>query len=106
MHRRLVYIYLLNVPCFSSRFFNKIKRTSHLGRMLALSQEILRSWDCKQCNLPDQTALWNSLVIEQSGLGIKCLLMAARVNTDAFRHLPYFPAKISARANGGHLSIK
>ena len=36
-----VYIYLLNVPSFSSRYFNKIKRTSHLGRELALSLEIL-----------------------------------------------------------------
>ena len=41
VHRRLVYIYLLNVPSFSSRYFNKIKRTSRLGRMLALSLEIL-----------------------------------------------------------------
>ena len=41
MHRRLVYIYLLNVPSFSSRYFNKIKRTSSLGRLLALSLEIL-----------------------------------------------------------------
>ena len=41
MHRRLVYIYLLNVPSFSSRYFNKIKRTSPLGRLLALSLEIL-----------------------------------------------------------------
>ena len=42
VHRRLVYIYLLNVPSFSSRYFNKIKRTSRLGRLLALSLEILR----------------------------------------------------------------
>ena len=41
MHGRLVYIYLLNVPSFSSRYFNKIKRTSRLGRLLALSLEIL-----------------------------------------------------------------
>ena len=41
MHRRPVYIYLLNVPSFSSRYFNKIKRTSRLGRLLALSLEIL-----------------------------------------------------------------
>ena len=41
MHRELVYIYLLNVPSFSSRYFNKIKRTSRLGRLLALSLEIL-----------------------------------------------------------------
>ena len=39
--RRLVYIYLLNVPSFSSRYLNKIKRTSRLGRSLALSLEIL-----------------------------------------------------------------
>ena len=38
---RLVYIYLLNVPSFSSRYFNKIKGTSRLGRLLALSLEIL-----------------------------------------------------------------
>ena len=41
LHRRLVYIYLLNVPSFSSRYFNKIKRTSRLGRLHALSLEIL-----------------------------------------------------------------
>ena len=41
MHRRLVNIYLLNVPSFSSRNFNKIKRMSRLGRLLALSLEIL-----------------------------------------------------------------
>ena len=41
MHRWLVYIYLLNVPSFSSSYFNKIKRTSRLGRLLALSLEIL-----------------------------------------------------------------
>ena len=41
LHRRLVYIYLLNVPSFSSRYFNKIKRTSSLGRLLALSLDIL-----------------------------------------------------------------
>ena len=41
LHRRLVYIYLLNVPSFSSRYFNKIKRTSRLWRLLALSLEIL-----------------------------------------------------------------
>ena len=41
VHRRLVYIYLLNVPGFSSRYFNKIKRTSRLGRLLALSLDIL-----------------------------------------------------------------
>ena len=41
LHRRLFYIYLLNVPSFSSRYFNKIKRMSRLGRLLALSLEIL-----------------------------------------------------------------
>ena len=41
VHRRLFYIYLLNVPSFSSRYFNKIKLTSRLGRFLALSLEIL-----------------------------------------------------------------
>ena len=41
LHQQLVYIYLLNVPSFSSRYFNKIKRTSRLGRLLALSLEIL-----------------------------------------------------------------
>ena len=38
-----IYIYLLNVPSFSSRSFNKIKRTSRLGRLLALSLEILQT---------------------------------------------------------------
>ena len=37
-----LYIYLLNVLSFSSRYFNKIKRTSRLGRLLALSLEILK----------------------------------------------------------------
>ena len=41
VHRRPVYIYLFNVPSISSRHFNKIKRTSRLGRLLALSLEIL-----------------------------------------------------------------
>ena len=41
VHRRPVYIYLFNVPSFSSGHFNKIKRTSRLGRLLALSLEIL-----------------------------------------------------------------
>ena len=40
VHRRLVFLYLLNVPSFSSRYFNKIKRSSRLGRLLALSLEI------------------------------------------------------------------
>ena len=46
VHRRLVYIYLLNVPSFSSRYFNKIKRTSLLGRVVALSLEILQLSSC------------------------------------------------------------
>ena len=41
VQRRLVYIYLLNVPSVSSRYFNKIKRTSLLGKHPALSLEIL-----------------------------------------------------------------
>ena len=41
VHRRLFYIYLLNVPSFSSRYFNKTKLTSRLGKLLALSLEIL-----------------------------------------------------------------
>ena len=40
VNRGLVYIFLLNVPCFSTRYFNEIKRTSRLGRLLALSLEI------------------------------------------------------------------
>ena len=47
MHRRLIYVYFLNVPSFSSRYFNKIKRTSRLGRLLALSLEILYTEDLK-----------------------------------------------------------
>ena len=35
-----LYIFV-NVPIFSSRYFTKIKRTSCLGRLLALSLEIL-----------------------------------------------------------------
>ena len=45
LHRRLVYIYLSNVPSFSSRYFNKIKRTYRLGRLLALSLEFLSYGD-------------------------------------------------------------
>ena len=41
VHQRLYYIYLLNVPSFSSRYFNKIKLTSRLGRLLALSLDII-----------------------------------------------------------------
>ena len=52
VHRRLVYIYLLNMPSFSSRYFNKIKRASRLGRLLALSLEILKQ--SNQLSLPHQ----------------------------------------------------
>ena len=62
VHRRLVYIYLLNVPSFSSRYFNKIKRTSRLGRLLALSLEILRKrkimihkFSCSCCTPADKS---------------------------------------------------
>ena len=41
MHIRLVNVYLLNVPSVSSLYFNKITRTSHLGKWHALSLEIL-----------------------------------------------------------------
>ena len=37
----LVNVYLLNVPSVSSPYFNKIKRTSYLGKWHALSLEIL-----------------------------------------------------------------
>ena len=51
VHGRLVYIYLLNVPSFSSRYFNNIKRTARLGRLLDLSLEILLGWDvCMHLN--------------------------------------------------------
>ena len=43
MHIRLVNMYLLNVPIVSSPYFNKIKRTSHLGKWHALPLEILRA---------------------------------------------------------------
>ena len=52
VHGRLVYIYLLNVPSFSCRYFNKIKRTTRLGRLLDLSLEILLGWDvCMHLNV-------------------------------------------------------
>ena len=38
---RLVNVYFLNVPSVSSPYFNKIKRTSHLGKLHALCLEIL-----------------------------------------------------------------
>ena len=34
-------MYLLSVPSVSSRYFNKIKRTSYLGKLPVLSLEIL-----------------------------------------------------------------
>ena len=60
VHRRPVNIYLLNVPSFSSRYFNKIKRTSRLGRLLALSLEILyitEMFRTKGCNNEDTMTL-------------------------------------------------
>ena len=51
VRRRPVYIYFLNVPSFSSRYFNKIKRTSRLGRLLALSLEILLAVSRKKLQL-------------------------------------------------------
>ena len=41
MHIRLVNVYLLNVPSVLSRYFNKIKRTSPLGKWHTLLLEIL-----------------------------------------------------------------
>ena len=38
---RLFYMYSLNVPSVPSPYFNKIKRTSHLGKWPVLSLEIL-----------------------------------------------------------------
>ena len=32
VHRRLVHMYLLNVPSVFGRYFNKIKRTSNLEK--------------------------------------------------------------------------
>ena len=55
MHRRPVYIYFLNVPSFSSRYFNKIKRTSRLGRLLALSLEILYQFNTDVRGLGEDT---------------------------------------------------
>ena len=50
LHRWLVYIYLLNVPSFYSRYFNKINRMSRLGRLLALSLETLIQDHLKKAN--------------------------------------------------------
>ena len=41
VHRRLVNVYLLNVPSVSSLSLNKINRTSNLGKEHALLLEIL-----------------------------------------------------------------
>ena len=58
VHRRLVYIYLLNVPSFSSRYFNKVKRMSRLGRLPALSLEILISMESdSRVNLNEQSII-------------------------------------------------
>ena len=63
VHRRPVYIYLFNVPSFSSRHFNKIKRTSRLGRLLALSLEILCviASCVVPCQRPLRNPLWSNL---------------------------------------------
>ena len=62
VHGRLVYIYLLNVPSFSSRYFNKIKRTSRLGRSFALSLEILLETRIKR--------QLDGLIFVKKGLGV------------------------------------
>ena len=41
VHRRLVYMYLVNVPSVSTTYFNKIKPTSHLEKWPTLSLKIL-----------------------------------------------------------------
>ena len=42
MARLYIFVeHMLNVSSFFSRYFNKMKRTSRLGRLLALSLEIL-----------------------------------------------------------------
>ena len=46
----LVNVYLLNAPSVSSPYFNKIKRTSHLGKWHALSLEIL--WEVLVITVP------------------------------------------------------
>ena len=71
LHRRLVYIYLLNVPSFSSRYFNKIKRTSRLWRWLALSLEILRYIKATATLYAKKTArLIHSMIIIAIGPGL------------------------------------
>ena len=57
VHRRLVYIYLLSVPCVSCRYFNKINRTSYLGKLPALSLEILKH----ETGLVEQTIVFKQL---------------------------------------------
>ena len=64
VHRRPVYIHLLNVPSFSSRYFNKIKRTSRLGRVLALSLEILY----KLVKTIKQTMAFEYMLVNWNGL--------------------------------------
>ena len=54
-----LYIYLLNVPSFSSRYFSEIKRKSCLGRLLALSLEILLAYRKKGGPGSD---CWSSLI--------------------------------------------
>ena len=44
VQKRLVYMYLLNVPSVSSCYLNKIKQTSLLGKLPALTLEILKSF--------------------------------------------------------------
>ena len=69
VHRLLVYMYLLSVPSVSSRYFKKIKRTSYLGKLPALSLEILSKIEehLKNCmrvwylivSIPDRCTLTN-----------------------------------------------
>ena len=57
MHIRLVNVYLLNVPSVSSPYFNKTKRTSHLGNWHALSLEIRSDITCLENSVdPNQLA--------------------------------------------------
>ena len=77
VHRQLIYIYLLNVPSFSSRYFNKIKQTSRLGRLLALLLEILykkNHFTLGPAKTP-QSFGWSECEREQfsSGLGTEIL---------------------------------
>ena len=61
-------MYLLSVPSVSSRYFNKIKQTSYLGKLPALSLEILsRANPVQFCNrvkvaqLPIYRSVYGSL---------------------------------------------